>query len=122
MNESMQPRQYTPTPPTNTMAIVSLVASILSWVFFPFVAAIVGVVTGHMARRAIKASYGAESGDGLAIAGLIIGYLNLATYCFALLFFVLIFGSVFGLSACAVLAESAGLIFSGEPIASLLAN
>ena len=122
MSEIMPSPQYAPAPPTNTMAIVSLVASIVSWVFIPIIAAIVGVITGHMARHEIKNSYGAQGGDGLALAGLIVSYLNLATYCFALLFFVLIFGGVFGLSACAVLAESAGLIFSGASIASLLSN
>lgn len=107
--------------PTNTMAIVSLVAGILSWVFFPVIAAIVGVVTGHMARSEIKASMGAQSGDGLAIAGLILSYINLATSCLSLLLVLLLFGGMFGLSACAILSESANLI-GPDSILSLLLN
>lgn len=108
MSDSMQQPQYAPTPPTNTLAIVSLVSGILSWFLFPIVGALVAIVTGHMARREITASLGSQGGDGLALAGLIIGYLNLATYCFSILIFILIFGSVIGLGGCAILADSAG--------------
>lgn len=121
MNDGPQP-QYAPNPPTNTWAIVSLVSSIVGWVFFPIIGGLVGVITGHMARREIKASFGAQSGDGLAIAGLIIGYLNLLIYCGGLLIFLLIFGGVIGLSSCALLSESAGLLFSGDAPISFLTN
>ncbi|MBN1218076.1 MAG: DUF4190 domain-containing protein [Anaerolineae bacterium] len=111
---------YAPSPPTNTLAIVSLVTAILSWLFFPILGAIVAIITGHMARREIQASYGAQSGDGLAMAGLIIGYLNLVLYCVFILIFVLIFGGMIGLSGCAILSEStnfnpAGLIIPPIP-------
>ena len=33
---------------------------------------------GHVARRQIRRSAGTQTGDGLAIAGLIVGYLILA--------------------------------------------
>lgn len=112
---------HTSPPPTNTLAIVSLVAGVLSWVFFPVIGAIVGVVTGHMARSEIKASLGAQSGDGLAIAGLILSYINLATTCVSLLLVLLFFGGMFGLSACAILSESAQLI-APDSLLSLLAN
>lgn len=112
--------QYTSSPPTNTLAIVSLVSGILSWIFFPVLAAIVGVITGHMARREIRNSYGAQSGDGLALAGLVISYANLALSCVSLLLFVLFFGGMIGLSACAVLSESANLVSSSQLLESLL--
>jgi hypothetical protein len=121
MSQSPQPH-YAPSPPTNTLAIVSLVSSIVGWVFFPIIGGLVGVITGHMARREIKNSQGMQSGDGLAIAGLIVGYLNLLTFCVSALLFLLFFGSMIGLSACAVLAESANLITSGDSIISLLFN
>jgi hypothetical protein len=89
------------------MAIVSLAAGILSWFMFPFIGAIVAVITGHMARSQIKASPGRETGDGLAIAGLILGYLHLVVVCAGFLFFLLFFGSVIGLSGCAILSEAA---------------
>ncbi|MCB0194996.1 MAG: DUF4190 domain-containing protein [Anaerolineae bacterium] len=113
--------QPTASTPTNTMAIVSLVAGVLSWVALPFIAAVAGIVTGHMARREIKASMGAQSGDGLALAGLILSYINLAMTCVSLLLALLIFGGAFGISACAILSESAGLITSDSTL-SLLFN
>lgn len=121
MNDVPQP-QYTPNAPTNTWAIVSLVSSIMGWALFPVVGGLVGVITGHMARREIRDSLGAQTGDGLAIAGLIIGYLNLLTYCGGLLIFLLIFGGVIGLSSCALLSESVGLLFSGDTTITFLTN
>jgi hypothetical protein len=64
-------------PPTSTMAIVSLVAGIASWVILPFIAAIVAVITGNMAKKEIRESGGTVSGEGLAKAGVILGYVNL---------------------------------------------
>jgi Domain of unknown function (DUF4190) len=52
-------------PPTNTMAILSLV--------FAFVFAPAAIVFGHVAKRQIGRT--GEQGDGLATAGLILGYL-----------------------------------------------
>lgn len=59
-------------PKMNVLAIVSLVASILSSFFF----SIVAVVTGHIALRQIKRT--GEQGRVLAIIGLVLGYLGLA--------------------------------------------
>ncbi len=95
---------------TNTMAIISLVAGLASWFFIPTIGAIVAVITGHIARGQIKNSYGVEGGDGLAIAGLILGYLNLVMSCMGILIVILIFGGVIGLSGCAILSESASYI------------
>jgi hypothetical protein len=95
---------------TNTMAVVSLVSGVASWFFLPTIGAIVAIITGHMARNQIKSSYGAESGDGLALIGLILGYLNLVLSCVGILFFVLIFGSLIGLSGCAVLSDAASFV------------
>jgi uncharacterized protein YqgC (DUF456 family) len=68
-------------PKTNTLAILSLVFSIGSFLvtwFVPLVASIAGVVCGHIARGQIKRSGGSETGEGLALAGLIIGYIGIA--------------------------------------------
>ncbi len=74
-------QQYTALPPvvpTSNMAIISLISGILSWVLLPFIAAIVAVITGHMAKNEIKNSAGTLSGNGMATAGLILGYVQLA--------------------------------------------
>lgn len=51
-------------PPTNTLAILALI--------FGFMFPIAGIICGHIARGQIKRT--GESGDGLALAGLILGY------------------------------------------------
>jgi Domain of unknown function (DUF4190) len=67
--------------PTNSLAIVSLVSSILSWVFLPLVGGIVGLVTGIMARKEIKQGNGAQGGDGMATVGIIVGAINIVFTC-----------------------------------------
>lgn len=74
-----QPAQpYPQAVPNSNLAIISLVSGIISWVLLPVIAGIAAVITGHMARREIRASGGRLSGDGLAIIGLVLGYANLA--------------------------------------------
>lgn len=65
-------------PETNTLAVISLVFGILGWTLLPFVGTIVAIVTGHLALGQIRNSAGTQTGDGLAIAGLVLGYLALA--------------------------------------------
>ncbi len=107
MSASMQSK-------TNVMAIISLISGLVSWFFLPFLAAIVAIITGHMARGQIK--NGVETGDGLAIAGLILGYLNILMSCVGILIFILIFGGMIGLTGCAILSESASYVPSGNVV------
>ncbi len=67
---------------TNTLAVVSLVAGIASFVIVPLIGAVVAVITGHMARSQIRRT--GEQGGGLALAGLILGYVHLALVVVAL--------------------------------------
>ena len=60
---------------TNGMAIGAVVAGIL---FFTWIGAVLAVVFGHLARRQIRRAGGWERGDGLAVAGLVLGYAGLA--------------------------------------------
>lgn len=105
--------------PTNTMAVISLASGILSWFFFPIIGAVVAIITGHMARKEIQNSGGAQTGDGLALVGLILGYVHLATFCVTFLIFLLLFGGMIGLSGCAILAEGASLLVP-DNVVSLL--
>jgi hypothetical protein len=63
---------------TSNLATFALILGILSWIFLPFVAALGAVITGHMGRREIRESNGQLTGEGLATAGLVLGYLNIA--------------------------------------------
>src|ERR1039457_1820999 len=67
-----------PSPKTSALAIWSLVLGILSLACFSIFAAIPGVICGHKALSRIKYSGGRISGQGLAIAGLVTGYLGIA--------------------------------------------
>jgi hypothetical protein len=71
-------------PPNSTAAIVSLVFGILSWVMLPMIGPIVAVVAGHMARGEIRRSNGQIGGDGMAIAGLVLGYIQIMLLVLAL--------------------------------------
>lgn len=65
---------YQPLPPTNTLAIIALVASIFAVMSSLFLAGIAGIIMGHMARKQIRQS--GERGDGMAIAALWVGYVG----------------------------------------------
>lgn len=93
------PSSYVPAP-NSTMAVVSLVAGIIGWFMLPLIASVVAVVTGHMAKREIRESNGRIGGDGLATAGLALGYSSLVIWgigicCVVILFVLPLFGLVF---------------------------
>ena len=62
---------------TSTLAIVSLVMGILTWFILPIIGAIVAIITGHMSKAEIRNSMGRLTGDGLATAGLVLGYVQI---------------------------------------------
>lgn len=70
-----QPAYVVYARPTNGLAVVSLVMGILSWCLLPLIGAAVAVFAGHAALSAIRRS--GEGGQGLATAGLILGWLQI---------------------------------------------
>jgi hypothetical protein len=76
---------YAPAPvyqTTNGLAVASLIAGFfwLGWV-----GSILAVIFGHLALGQINRSGGREGGSGLAIAGLVLGYMGVATLLFVIL-------------------------------------
>lgn len=71
-----------PLPPARSktagLAIWSLVLGILSVICFSILAGIPAVICGHTALSRIKRSGGVLQGNGLAIGGLVTGYLSIA--------------------------------------------
>lgn len=59
------------------LAIFSLVLGILSILVLGFLAAIPGIIIGHIARSKAKNNSDVYSGGGVALAGLILSYLGL---------------------------------------------
>ena len=68
------PLQYAAPRRTNGLAVASLACGV-GQIFFWFLAAIPAVVLGHMARRQIRQT--GEDGAGLALAGLILGWIGI---------------------------------------------
>jgi hypothetical protein len=84
--------------PTSTMAMVSLVSGILGFTVFPLLGGIVALFAGYAARKETRAVPALASGDGLATAGIIMGWIQIglaivSVCCFAA-YFVFIAGAV----------------------------
>lgn len=80
--------------PSSTMAIISLIAGILGFTLFPFIASIVAIWTGYEARKETRSVPPKASGDGMATAGIIMGWIQIgltvvSICCFAIYFIVL---------------------------------
>ena len=68
-------------PRTSGTAVASLIFGILSWIMLPFIGALLAVVLGHSARSEIRrAPPGTIEGDGMALGGLILGWVHLAFF------------------------------------------
>ena len=61
-------------PTLSSLAVISLVAGVAGLFFF---GSLIAVICGHIARSQIRRSQGQLTCDGLAIAGLILGYFAL---------------------------------------------
>ena len=60
------------------LAVVSLVAALLGFTFVPLVGGIVAVVTGYLARNETRSIPPRASGDGMATAGIVMGWIQMA--------------------------------------------
>jgi hypothetical protein len=77
---------YPAAPPTNGLAIAALVCGVGGFVIgLSFIPAI---VCGHLARRQIRQT--GEQGGGLALAGLILGYVGTALFIAVIAVFIVI--------------------------------
>lgn len=59
---------------TNGFSIASMVLGIL-WLYW--VGSILALVFGYIARRQIRQAQGQQSGDGMAIAGIVLGWIGI---------------------------------------------
>lgn len=83
-----------PVRQTNVLAVVSLIGGLAGWSVLPLIGSLVAIVTGHLARGEIRRQPERYDGDGLAIAGLVLGYLALGLAILTLLGFLLFFGGL----------------------------
>jgi hypothetical protein len=70
------PYGYPQPTKTNGLAIASLVCSFFFWLYG--IGAVLAIVFGFIARSQIKRSDGRQQGAGLALAGIIIGFVGIA--------------------------------------------
>ena len=82
------------TKQTNNLALVSLISGIIGWTVVPWIGSLVAIITGHMARAEIKRNPDTQEGDGLAVAGLVLGWSMFAIGILAILAIVLLFGGL----------------------------
>jgi hypothetical protein len=88
-----------PVKTASTLAIISLVAGILGWTLLPLLGSVGAIITGHMARSEIRRSAGAIDGNGLAIAGLVLGWGSVIVTILGVLLVVMFFGGIAALLA-----------------------
>ena len=78
------PIEPSPAPPpplrmqavqTSGMAVASLVMGILGWTVLPLLGSILAIVFGYSARSQIRQRPGELEGEGMAMAGLVLGWL-----------------------------------------------
>jgi hypothetical protein len=82
------PAVIVPTAPTNGLAIASLVCSIAGIVTCG-ITSIIGAILGHVARKQIRER--GEGGDGLALAGVITGWIMTALWALGIAAYVVFF-------------------------------
>ncbi len=100
MDQTQRPVQ------TSGFAVTSLVVGILGLCIVPL--GVIAVIFGHLSLRQIKKSAGATGGYGIAVAGLIIGYIGILN--------AVIFAAILGFSIVSEQKETklAGELFSLE--------
>lgn len=79
---------------TSALAIVSLVLGLLGWTLLPLLGSLGAIICGHMARAEIRRSPETMDGDGLAIAGLVLGWSLVVITLLTILTVVLFFGGL----------------------------
>jgi len=79
---------------TSGLAIFSLISGVLGWTLLPFLGSLAAIVSGHMARAQIRRAPDRLDGDGLAIAGLVLGWASVIIGILSVIAFVVFFGGL----------------------------
>jgi hypothetical protein len=99
---------YAMARPTNGLSVASLVCSCAGIIPFLFgIPCVLGIVFGFVARSQIRKSHGGQGGDGLALAGIIVGFCLIAIFIVIVIVFATVAhtqncGSNFNSYSCAV--------------------
>ncbi len=60
------------------MAVISLVCALVSFIAIPFFPAVAAIALGFVSRQRIREAAGRLGGEGLALAGIVVGIFNVA--------------------------------------------
>lgn len=97
MNQQPNYPYHPPIPAsTSGWAIFSLIAGLLAWLGVFGLGGLAAVIAGHVAKGQIRGSGGRMGGEGLATAGLVLGYLNLALAVLGGCLMILMFAGIIG--------------------------
>jgi hypothetical protein len=102
---------------TNGRAIAALVLGIAGLVIFPFVPSVLAVWLGITGRRQIRRDP-TQTGEGLATAGLILGWIGVAMSTLAVLLIGLVFGLFAFSSVSSSVSEPGAVSFGGSAVTS----
>lgn len=94
------PLQVAAQPKTNGLCLASLITAlaplIINWIpvvqWFGLLSSIAAIILGAMGLKKVKASNGAETGKGMAIAGIVIGAVDI----FLFIIIVVVIGLIIG--------------------------
>ncbi len=86
-------------PPNNTLALTSMIlgiaAIVLAFIWgIGVIPGIVAVILGHIGMGQIKSSGGTQGGNGMALAGLITGYIAIGIAVIYVVVIVLVFSAL----------------------------
>jgi hypothetical protein len=76
-DSNVQTPTAAPLPTTSETAIASLVCGLLGWTVIPVVGSVLAIVLGYIAKGQIARSAGQRTGNELATAGRVLGYVSL---------------------------------------------
>jgi hypothetical protein len=82
---SQYAQPYQSSAKNNGLAIASMVLGIL-WIWW--IGSILAVIFGHIARRQIRNSQGRETGGGMAMTGLVLGWIGVGVLVAVLVLFI----------------------------------
>ncbi len=98
-----QDNQQTPVYQQNsTLAVISLISGIASYFIVPLLGAIAAIITGNMAKKEIRQSIGRLTGEGMAKAGIILGWVNIGLSVIGLCLGLMAMLGVFSLPLCLI--------------------